>query len=149
MLCCWILFPAEAAEQQRIKPQKLFVPFRAYKLNMVTKKLESYISASHHYSNKMNGDIIKDIYQDEENRIWMAVFPIGITICSQNWPEYEWLRNTDEGTNLVSNQITYLLEDSDGDLWATTTNGVYMYNNKTKKWRSMLTSYHQIGRAHV
>ena len=114
-----------------------------YKLNMATKELESYISASHDYSNKMNGDIIKDIYQDEENRIWMAVFPIGITVCSQNWPKHEWLQNTDEGTNLASNQITYLLEDSDGDLWASTSNGVYMYNTQTKKWRSMLTSFHQ------
>ena len=115
-----------------------------YKLNMETKELQSYISASHYYSNKMNGDIIKDIYQDEENRIWMAVFPIGITVCSHNWPEYEWLRNTEEGTDaLVNNQITYLLEDSDGDLWVATTNGVCMYNTKTQKWRSMLSSYQQ------
>ena len=31
MLCCWILFPAEAAEPQRIKPQKLFVLFRVFR----------------------------------------------------------------------------------------------------------------------
>ena len=28
---CWILFPAEAAEPQRIKPQKLFVLFRVFR----------------------------------------------------------------------------------------------------------------------
>ena len=31
MLCCWILFPAEAAEPQRIKPQKLFVLFCVFR----------------------------------------------------------------------------------------------------------------------
>ena len=31
MLCCWILFPAEAAEPQRIKPQKLFVLLRVFR----------------------------------------------------------------------------------------------------------------------
>ena len=115
-----------------------------YKLNIVTRKLESYLSASHHYSNKMNGDIIKDIYQDEEGRIWMAVFPISVTIFSEKYPAYEWLRNAQENPNaLVSNQITYMLEDSDGDIWMATSNGVCLFNVKTRKWRSMLSSYQQ------
>ena len=115
-----------------------------YKMNMETKELHSYLSVNLHYSNKMNGDIIKDIYQDDEGKIWMAVFPISITVYSEKYPEYQWLRNTEEGNDaLVNNQITYMLEDSDGDIWLATSNGVCMYNVKTKKWRSMLSSYQQ------
>ena len=115
-----------------------------YRLNMVTRELVPYLSANLHYANKMNGDIIKDIYQDSEGKIWMAVFPISITIYSEKFPEYEWLKNTGEGQDaLVSNQITYMLEDSDGDIWMATSNGVCMFNTKTKKWRSMLSSFQQ------
>ena len=42
MLCCWILFPAEAAEPQRIKPQKLFVLFRVFRGFKYPLKLSVY-----------------------------------------------------------------------------------------------------------
>ena len=115
-----------------------------YRLNMKTKELQSYLSANHPNSNKMNGDIIKDIYQDTEGRIWMAVFPISITVYSEQFPAYEWLRNTEGTPNpLVKNQITNLIEDSDGDLWMTTTNGVYLFNTRTRQWKSFLSCAHE------
>ena len=115
-----------------------------YKLNMNTKKLETYFSVNHHYSNKMNGDIIKDIYEDEEQRLWMAVFPTGITVYSDKYPSYELLRHSQENPNsLISNQITYIMEDSDGDIWFATSNGVCCYYTKEKRWKSMLSSYQQ------
>lgn len=113
-----------------------------YKLNIVTKELTQLLSTNHHYSNKMNGDIIKDIYEDEENRLWMAIYPISITVCSNKYPSYEFLKHSQENPNsLVNNQITYVLEDSDGDIWFATSNGVCCYHSKTKKWSSLLSSY--------
>ena len=115
-----------------------------YRLNMETKELRPYLSASHHYSNKMNGDIIKDIYQDTEGKIWMAVFPISVTIYSERFPAYEWIRNTPNSPNIfVSNQITSMIEDTDGDIWAATNNGVCLYNPRTRQWRSILSSYQE------
>lgn len=113
-----------------------------YRLNMKTKELQPYLSANHQYSNKMNGDIIKDIYQDTEGRIWMAVFPISVTLYSERFPAYEWLQNT-QGDPLspVNNQITNIIEDSDGDIWIATSNGVCLYNPHTRQWRSFLSSY--------
>lgn len=115
-----------------------------FKLNLKSKELKSFISVNHHYSNKMNGDIIKDIYQDEEGRIWMAVFPTGITIYSDKYPSYELLKHSQDNPNsLINNQVTYILEDSDGDIWFATSNGVCCYNVRTQKWNSMLSSYQQ------
>ena len=115
-----------------------------YKLNMVTGELSPYLSSNYHYSNKMNGNIIKDILVDEENRIWMAVFPIGITIYSDKYPAYEWLKNTHAANNsFVSNQITYLLEDTDGDIWTATSNGISHYNIRTREWTNLLANYQQ------
>lgn len=113
-----------------------------YKLNIVTKELSQLLSTNHHYSNKMNGDIIKDIYEDEENRLWMAIYPISITVCSNKYPSYEFLKHSQDNPNsLISNQITYILEDSDGDIWFATSNGVCCYHAKTNQWTSLLSSY--------
>ena len=111
-----------------------------YRLNLRTKQLQSYLSSNQPYANKLNGDIIKDIYQDPEGKIWMAVFPLSITIYSERYPTYHWLRDIPTQSHLpVSNQITYLLEDSDGDLWIATNNGICHFNSRTHQWKSMLS----------
>lgn len=112
-----------------------------YRLNMKTKELSPYLSAGNDTSNRMNGDIIKDICIDEEGRIWLAVFPTSITVYSEKYPDYAWLKNT------ANNQITYLLEDTDGDLWAATNNGVSYYNTRTHQWKHLLGSDQQMEHA--
>jgi len=103
-----------------------------YKLNMQTLELHPHLS-SLQTSGKMNGDIIKDIYMDEEGRTWMAVFPISITIHSDKYPKYEWFHHSDD-------QITSVIEDSDGDIWAATSNGIVYYNTRTKEWKNLLSN---------
>lgn len=115
-----------------------------YKLNMRTKQLSNFLSTDHHYSNKMNGNIIKDIYEDECHRLWMANYPSGITVCSEKYPSYELLRHSQENPNsLINNQITHIMEDSDGDIWFATSNGICCYHFRTGEWTSLLSSYHQ------
>ena len=105
-------------------------------------ELRPFLSSNHQASSRMNGDIIKDIYADEEGRIWMAVFPISITMYSDKYPSYQWIQNFYKQSNSsASNQITNILEDSDGDLWITTTNGVGYYNTRAQQWKSLLSSH--------
>ena len=116
-----------------------------YKLNMHTLQLLPYLSTSQE-SGKMNGDIIKDIYLDEEGRVWMMVFPLSVTIYSEKYPKYEWLHQTNNNhESLASNQVTHVIEDSDGDIWVATSNGVGCYHTRTKKWTTLLSS-HDLGR---
>ena len=114
-----------------------------YKLNMHTLNLQSYLSTSQE-SGKMNGDIIKDIYLDEEGRVWMTVFPISVTIYSDKYPKYEWLHQTNPNSpSLASNQVTHVIEDSDGDIWIATNNGVGCYHTRTKRWTTLLSTNEQ------
>ena len=115
-----------------------------YKINMANRELTPYLFESHHTPNQMNGGIIKDIYPDEEGRIWMAVFPISVTVYSEKYPQYEWIRHKQDNPNcLVDNQVTYLLEDSDGDIWAATGNGISMFDTRTRQWKNMLSNRQQ------
>ena len=111
-----------------------------YKLNMQTLELRPHLS-SIQTSGQMNGDIIKDIYMDEEGRTWMAVFPISITIHSDKYPKYEWFHQSGRDNFLLPNdQITSVIEDSDGDIWVATSNGIAYYNTKKKEWKSLLSN---------
>ena len=116
-----------------------------YKLNMLTLELKPYLFTSQE-SGKMNGDIIKDIYLDEEERLWMTVFPISVTVYSEKYPKFEWLNpSSNHSQSLASNQVTHVIEDSDGDIWVATNNGVSCYHTRTKKWTTLLSS-HDLGR---
>ena len=116
-----------------------------YKLNMHTLELQSYLSTNQE-SGKMNGDIIKDIYLDEEGRVWMTVFPISVTVYSDKYPKYEWLIPANNDNPLLTNShVTHVIEDSDGDIWVATNNGIGCYHTRTKKWTTLLSS-HDLGR---
>ena len=111
-----------------------------YKLNMHTLELQPYLSTSKEFG-KINGDIIKDIYLDEEGRIWMAVFPISVTTFSDKYPKYEWLHpDPNNSLTLSGNQVTNIIEDSDGDIWVATSNGISCFHTKTKQWTTLLSN---------
>ena len=115
-----------------------------YKLDMASKRLQPYLPITHQTPNELNGEIIKDIHLDEEGRIWMAVFPVSVTVYSEKYPKYEWIRSQPKPSDSpIDDQITYLMEDSDGDIWASTGNGVSMFNTRTRKWESILSGKHQ------
>ena len=114
-----------------------------YKLNMNTLQLHSFLSTTQE-SDKMNGDIIKDIYLDEEGRVWMTVFPFSVTVYSDKYPKYEWLHQTNnDSQSLADSQVTQVIEDSDGDIWVTTNNGIGCYHTRTKQWTTLLSSHDQ------
>lgn len=99
-----------------------------YKLNLGTYELTNFLNADHNHSNKMNGNIINDIYIDDDQKLWMAVYPIGITVYSEKYPGYKWIQHSyDNPNSLIDNQVNYILEDSEGDIWYATNNGVCCY----------------------
>lgn len=113
-----------------------------YKLNLFNYQLTPFLNADHNHSNKMNGNIINDIYIDEDDKLWMAVYPVGITVYSDKIPGYQWIQHSyDNPNSLIDNQINYIMEDSEGDIWYATNNGVCFYNTKTKQWKSLLSTY--------
>ena len=60
-----------------------------YKLNVDTYMSEPYITADYSSYNGMNGNNINDIYVDEEERIWLANYPTGITIRNNRFRYYD------------------------------------------------------------
>lgn len=104
--------------------------------------LEPHIVTDYNSNNSMNGNSIKDIYVDDEGRIWLANYPIGITIQNNRYSSYKWIKHSiGNKQSLINDQVNAIIEDSDGDLWYATNNGISFFNSKTGQWRSMLSSF--------
>lgn len=115
-----------------------------YKMNINTHKGEAYIVADYSESNMMTGNNINDIFIDAIGRIWIANYPIGLTVRDDRYSQYRWIRNSiGNPQSLVNDRVNGFLEDNEGDLWFATGNGVSLYEFKTKKWTSFLSSFNR------
>ena len=68
--------------------------YKRQKLKLGTYELTNFLNADHNHSNKMNGNIINDSYIDDDQKLWMAVYPIGITVYSEKYPGYQWIQHS-------------------------------------------------------
>lgn len=112
-----------------------------YKMNVDTYECAPYITADYSSNNAMNGNSIYDFYVDD-NRIWLANYPIGITVRDNQYINYKWIKHSiGNRQSLVNDQVNAIIEDHDGDLWFATNNGISLYRFKTNEWHSFLSSF--------
>lgn len=113
-----------------------------YKMNTETYQWTPYIIADYNRYNAMNGNNINDIYIDDEQRIWMANYPIGITVRNNRYADYQWIKHSlGNDQSLINDQVNAIIEDEEGDLWFATNNGISLYNTRTQKWHSFLSIF--------
>lgn len=113
-----------------------------YWLDMKAHDCKRFLQENYLLPNKMNGSIIKDIYIDTAHRIWNVIYPTGLTVYSEQYPTYEWITHSRNNTNsLVDNRINGIMQDSEGDTWFATNNGISCYNPQQKKWYNYLSSF--------
>lgn len=113
-----------------------------YKLNLKDKIFSSFLSEDYSRHNRMNGSIIKDLCIDNDGRIWSVIYPTGITVYTEKYQPYEWIRHSEDNSNsLVDNRINAIMMDSDGDIWYGTSNGISCYERSTKKWKNYLSAF--------
>lgn len=111
-----------------------------YRMNTDTYECHSYIKADFMSPNGMNGNNIMDLYIDDCQRIWMANYPIGVTLCDRRFDACTWYKHAaGNSQTIVHDQINHVMEDSDGDLWFATNNGVSLYQRRSGRWTSYLS----------
>lgn len=114
-----------------------------YKINAHTLDCQPYIVANYNEPNGMDGNNISDIFVDNEQRIWMANYPMGITILNNRFPSFKWIKHSiGNKESLINDQVNSIIEDSDGDIWFATNNGISLYHTKSGKWTNLLSSFH-------
>ena len=99
-----------------------------FEMNIDSYQANPYIVADYNKNNAMNGNSINHIYVDEEDRIWLANYPIGVTVRNNRYSGYNWIKHSiGNKQSLINDQVNSIIEDSEGDLWFGTTNGISLY----------------------
>lgn len=112
-----------------------------YKMDVNSYKCEPYIVADYNSYNSMDGNNISDFYVDE-NRIWIANYPIGITVRNDLYANYKWFKHSiGNSQSLINDQVNAIIEDHEGDLWFATNNGISLYSTQTGQWHSFLSVF--------
>ena len=112
------------------------------KLDLIENKITPFIQADFDIPNGMNSNNIVDLHLDNDNRIWITGYLTGIIVRDDNIPSFHWIKHTiNNNQSLVHDEVNSILEDSDGDIWYATTNGISHYNMNTHRWNSYLSTH--------
>jgi AraC-like DNA-binding protein len=102
--------------------------------------LTPFLQADPNTPHSLQSDILNDLYIDEAQRLWMATYPMGVSVYSEQYPAHQWICHSyDNANSLSSGQIHALLEDRDGDLWFATNDGLSCLCPATGRWTTLLT----------
>lgn len=113
-----------------------------YRLDLKDMAFGRFLAEDYRRMNGMNGSIIKDLCIDRDGRIWSVIYPTGITVYTDRYQKYEWIRHSRENKNsLVDNRINAIMTDSEGDVWFATSNGISCYERSTGKWTGYLSAF--------
>lgn len=111
-----------------------------YRMHAESHQCSPYIKADYTSLNAMNGNNILDIYVDEEQRIWLANYPIGVTVRDDRMENPLWLKHAiGNRESIVNDQVNDIIEDQEGDFWFATNNGISLYRRKEGRWQSFLS----------
>lgn len=112
-----------------------------YRMNLDDCKPTPYLSGEFTTDYRMNTNNVNDICFDQDGQLWMCSFPSGLTIRNEKYPEFNWVRRSNLSENsLINNGIDCILEDYQHDIWYATDNGISIYERRSGKWHTLLSS---------
>lgn len=83
----------------------------------------------------LRGDGVYDIFNDDNNRIWVATYTGGLSFFEQNTPLVDHITHEVNNHNsLGNNDVHQIIEDRKGDIWFTTNNGISRWRPSTNQW---------------
>lgn len=83
----------------------------------------------------INGDGVHDIFCDSQKRIWVATYSGGLSFCEQDFSTIVHLtHNIHDNNSLTNNNVNKIIEDSQGDIWFATNNGISRWRVNSNKW---------------
>jgi signal transduction histidine kinase/ligand-binding sensor domain-containing protein len=80
---------------------------------------------------------ISAICVDRQGNLWVGSNKYGVYYCK---PDGSVIQNFDNTNGLPGNRIHAIIEDNNGNMWFSTSNGISCYNIKTKKFRNYFKS---------
>lgn len=83
----------------------------------------------------LRGNGVYDIYCDDNKRVWVATYTGGLSFFDQKSPSVTQLTHqTNNKNSLIHNYVNKILEDSKGNIWFATNNGISRWDISVNKW---------------
>lgn len=83
----------------------------------------------------LRGDGVYDIFNDDNDRIWVATYTGGLSYFEQNTPLVHHITHEINNPNsLGNNDVHQIVEDDKGDIWLTTNNGISRWRPSDNQW---------------
>ncbi|WP_418696817.1 hybrid sensor histidine kinase/response regulator transcription factor [Bacteroides sp.] len=110
-----------------------------FKVDAVTGELLNHYTTDEDDEKSLNGNTVSDICVDEYGGIWVSTSTNGISYLGSDIPDIHRITHTRNNSNsLKSDHVNVLFQDSEGDCWYGTNNGVSLYQSKLQKWTHFL-----------
>ncbi|MDR1121463.1 MAG: response regulator [Dysgonamonadaceae bacterium] len=111
-----------------------------YIIDRETDLLLTHYDADKNMGDGLTSNEIYDVLVDENNCLWVTTFANGVNIIDPLLMQISVYRHVlNEPNSLINNQVHAVFEDSDGDLWIGTNNGVSCYEARSQRWKHYLT----------
>lgn len=92
----------------------------------------------------IRGDGVYDIFCDGNNKVWVATHSDGLSFFEQESPLVTQIAHKINTPNsLGNNYVNKILEDSKGNIWFATNNGVSRWKVSTNKWDVFYRNKHE------
>ena len=74
----------------------------------------------------------------DDDRLWIATYSDGVYLIDENLPDFKTVLHQPPFDYNARNSLNTVLEDSDGNMWFGTNNGVFRYQVRTKTWTHLI-----------
>lgn len=121
-----------------------------FQIDVADKKLINHYVANEDDTKSLNGNTVSDICVDEYGVIWVGTSTNGISYLDPSKPDIRRSRHERNNSNsLISDHVNVLLQDSEGDCWYGTNEGISLYRPELNKWTHFLNEKNDIGHPSV
>lgn len=85
----------------------------------------------------LRGNGVYDVYHDTiTHRVWISTYTGGVSYFDQAKPIIEQITHqVNQYNSLISNDVNSILEDTKGNLWFATNNGISFWSVSTNQWK--------------
>ncbi len=101
---------------------------------------------AHHYYNENDpspvcSNNVRGLGLDEDGNLWVATYHEGVSYQRSSREDFSWfVHQPGNNQSITDNMVNAVLEDSEGDFWFGTSNGISHYNRQTGHWKSYFSS---------
>ena len=108
-----------------------------WKINKYHNEVKGVYKENSDDPHSLKGNGVYDIYCDDNKRVWICTYSGGVSYFDQAISTVTEITHIVNNPNsLVNNDVNGVLEDSDGNIWFATNNGVSYWNVSTNRWKS-------------